>query len=373
MNDATLDRTALRRLIVSNDRWEAFRLEHGLDISTMTMAQLRSAADALGIREAGNDEGAAPRNLFGEPVQSSSVKDKAKAAIGLMAAIEAIAGQSMDKEAIAALVRSELKAALADMPSTLIKVQGADGTVRDVKGHKHPLFTDLLTVLSARDSRGYPINVWISGPAGSGKTHAAHQAAEALGLAFYLQGAMSMPHELTGFVDAGGRYHDTPFVRAFRDGGVILLDELDAGDNSALLALNAALANGSMSLPTAELISRHKDTVIIGAANTFGQGATADYIGRTKIDAAFLSRFPVKFSWTYDDKLERNISGNEAWAATVQNARKKAHAAGLKIVIDPRHSIAGAALLATGMTEQRVKELTYLASLTPDQRRIVEG
>ena len=126
MNDTTLDRTALRRLIVSHDRWEAFRLEHGLDISTMTMAQLRSAADALGVREAGNDASTvttdtAPKNLFGEPVQSSTVKDKAKAAIGLMAAIEAIAGQSMDKEAIAALVRSELKAAMADTPSTSIE------------------------------------------------------------------------------------------------------------------------------------------------------------------------------------------------------------------------------------------------------------
>lgn len=388
--DATsipLTRADLRKAISSHPQWDTIKTDRGWKIETMTMEDLRKAGIILSIpgaatATAGNVENAAVTatktadvNLFGEATATPSVKDKdkAKAAIGLMAAIEAIAGQAMDRDAVLAMVKAEVKAAMADAPVTRIEVRRQDGTTAEVKGHKHPMFADLLTVLSARDVRGYPINVWIAGPAGSGKTHAAHQAAEALGLNFYLQGAMSMPHELVGFVDAGGRYHDTPFVRAFRDGGVILLDELDAGDNSALLALNAALANGSMSLPTAEHVKRHASCVIIGAANTFGLGATADYIGRTKIDAAFLSRFPVKLSWTYDDRLEQDISGNAAWAKTVQAARAKAVKAGLKVIIDPRHSIAGAALLAQGMDEKRVRELTYLSNLTANQRRMIEG
>ena len=42
-------------------------------------------------------------------------------------------------------------------------------------------------------------------------------------------------------------------------------------------------------------------------------------------------------------------------------------------MIDPRHSQAGAALIAAGMTYDKAAELTYLAGLTADQRRIVEG
>jgi hypothetical protein len=240
-------------------------------------------------------------------------------------------------------------------------------------GARHPQVDTLLTAVSARDARGARLNVWIAGPAGSGKTFAAEQVAGALGLAFGFHGAMTYAHELLGFVDAGGRYHSTQFVALFENGGVCLLDELDSGTSEALLALNAALANGQMSLPDGRIIKRHADFVCIGAANTFGAGATAEYVGRNKLDGAFLSRFPVKLAWDYDPDLERAICGNPEWAEEVQTARARAASAGLKVLIDPRHSMAGAALLAAGMDRATVARLTYLAGLTDAQVSLIGG
>jgi hypothetical protein len=72
-------------------------------------------------------------------------------------------------------------------------------------------------------------------------------------------------------------------------------------------------------------------------------------------------------------KLEQNICGNVGWAKRVQKARKAAEKAGLKIIIDPRHSMAGAALIAAGMEADAVAELTYLAGLSAGQVQILEG
>lgn len=237
-----------------------------------------------------------------------------------------------------------------------------DGKAHKVEGLAHEMLPTLITSLAAG------LHVWIAGPSGSGKTHGAEQAAKALGLGFELQGAMTMAHELIGFVDAGGKYHETPFTRAFRNGGLVLLDELDAGSNEALLALNAALANGLMSLPSGEVISAHADFKCIGSANTFGNGATAEYVGRTRIDAAFLQRFGARLTWDYDERLELAMSGNDAWVKQVQKARREAAKHGLKVMITPRASQAGAKLIAAGMTFEQAANLTYLAGLTPAQR-----
>jgi hypothetical protein len=236
----------------------------------------------------------------------------------------------------------------------------------------HPKLATLLQVLAAKDHADRSPQVLLVGPTGSGKTHACEQAADALGLPFYLHGAMSMSHELMGFVDAAGNYHRTPFRDAFENGGVVLLDELDSWDASVTLALNAALANGVASFPDG-MIRRHKDCIVIGAANTWGTGATAEYVGRTRLDAAFLSRFPVKITWERDATIEKAIAQDDTWAARVMAARERAAKNGLKHLIDPRHTAAGAALIRSGMSADMAAALTYQAGLSAEQVRMVEG
>jgi cobaltochelatase CobS len=184
-------------------------------------------------------------------------------------------------------------------------------------------------------------------------------------------GAKQTGFDVLGYRDAGGAYHGTPFRQAFEHGGALQLDELDSWDNEACMTLQSAITNGFCQFPDA-IVPRHADFLLIAGANTWGHGATADYVGRTKLDGAFLDRF-VKLDWTYDETLESALCGNATWAARVQRARAKASEAGLKVIISPRASIDGAALIAAGFTADRAAELTYLAALSADQRAIVGG
>ncbi len=274
--------------------------------------------------------------------------------------------------AIKADMDSTIAAAIGELPTTIIQVQRADGTTHTLPTTHHPMLPTLIKMASARQANGRVPGIWMAGPTGSGKSYACEQVAEALGIPFHVQGAMTQPFELIGFVDAGGHYHATPFRRAFEHGGVILLDEIDGAANEAVLAINGATANGGYSFPD-QYIKRHKDCVVIGAANTWGTGPTAEYVGRSKIDTAVMSRFPVRVDWQYDIALEIRISGNEAFARRVQDARRRAQASKLKHLIDPRHSQAGAALIAAGFTSDEAARFTYLSGLKPEDVAKVEG
>jgi cobaltochelatase CobS len=305
-----------------------------------------------------------------EPAQAPSTSPDIAAALAAFVASIAPSQQTaapVDLSQVGELINQALepiRQAIADRPAVRVDVVTQD-TTRTIDGLSHHMLPTLIRSLATG------LHVWLAGPSGSGKTHGAEQAATALGLTFRLQGAMTMAHELTGFVDAGGTYHETPFVTTFRNGGLILLDELDAGSNEALLALNAALANGIMCLPSGEIIRAHADFRCIGAANTFGQGATADYVGRTRIDAAFLQRFGVRLTWAYDEALETAMANMPAWSERVQRARQRAKEAGLKVLITPRASVAGAKLIRAGFSPDEAADMTYLADLSPAQRQQV--
>lgn len=144
--------------------------------------------------------------------------------------------------------------------------------------------------------------IMLIGPAGSGKNVAVAQVAESLGLKMYYTNNASNEFKLTGFIDAGGNYRDTEFYKAFKNGGLFFLDEIDNSDPSALIVINSALANGYMAFPH-ETIDRHPDFHIIAAANTWGKGADLQYVGRNALDAATLDRFDNIF-FDYDRKLE---------------------------------------------------------------------
>lgn len=287
---------------------------------------------------------------------------------GIIAALAAAMASPIDEGKLASLVEVEVQKHLAGFQRVSITINDAQAqTATHVEGLTHKAFPRLLKACAARGSDGHRLNVWLHGPAGSGKTFAAGQVAKALKLPFGFHGSMSMPHELIGFVDAGGKYHETQFTKLFKSGGVCLLDEVDSGENGPLLALQAALANGSMSLPNGEIIKRHDDFICIAAGNTTGQGATADYVGRTKIDGAFLSRFPVMIGWDYDEQLEQAFCGNPDFAECVQKARAAAKKLGLKVLITPRHASAGAALMAAGHTLREAAEATFLSCVTGEQ------
>jgi len=216
------------------------------------------------------------------------------------------------------------------------------------------------------------VNPMLVGPAGSGKTTAAKQLADSLGLPFYFSGAMSGLHQLNGFIDANGVYHDTQTYKAFKDGGVLLLDELDAGHPEVLVGTNMLVENGMHDFPVGR-INKHKDFIVICAANTFGRGADRMYVGRNQLDAATLDRFAV-IDWDYDEAMERTLANNDELVDVVQKMRRGVAKAKIRHVISPRASIYGAKLIKHGnFTVPQVMEMVVFKGLPPEQVKKIKS
>lgn len=232
---------------------------------------------------------------------------------------------------------------------------------------RHFLFPEILVTVNAN------IPTALIGPAGSGKSTVVEQVAKALEFKFYLQNSVSGAHELSGYLDAHGKYNSTTFREAFTNGGVFFIDEVDTSDAGALKWLNSALANGRAMFPDKpDPVNRHPKFRAVIAANTFGTGADRMYVGANQLDASTLDRF-VFFDFGYDEKLEVALSGNIDWAKRVQELRAAAFAEKARIVISPRASINGAKLLAAGWAQEVVEERLIWKGLDAElKRRILD-
>jgi cobaltochelatase CobS len=351
---------------------EFYREHHSVRLQDVQTLRAMAALDDLGpgittappptdIRLAGN-----------EPDAPSAAVEEA-ALETLWTAVRAKA----DKSAVPSLKDIEhlAKAAarvMLDDWATTHAVTRVDLTLPDLPdprslGVQHKCFPDLLRMTNARRADGSRLNIWLPGPAGSGKTRAAEECSKALGLDFSASRPISYPEQVLGNPAIGDKpATSTDFERIYTKGGVFLFDEVDAGDpNATLDALNAALANGFCPF-AGGLARRHPDCVIIAAANTWGQGGTAEYVGRMKHDAALLSRF-VKLPWPYDEALERTLCANEAWCDYVQHVRRNVLARGLKVAITPRASYDGASLLAAGVEYATVCAATLREGMSDAQ------
>jgi MoxR-like ATPase len=215
-------------------------------------------------------------------------------------------------------------------------------------GFQHCQLPMLIKILETK------LNVYLVGPAGAGKTYAAIKCAEALGVEFYFTGAVASEFKLTGFIDAQGRIVSTEFRKAFEKGGLFLFDEIDASYPQAVLAFNAALSNDYMDFPD-KRIKRHEKFYCIAAANTYGQGADRQYVGRNQLDAASLDRFAF-LDWKYDENLERVLAKNQEWSDYVQKIRHYIERQKIRHVVSPRASINGAKLLTAGISRETVEQ-----------------
>ena len=226
----------------------------------------------------------------------------------------------------------------------------------------HEQFDQVLKAVAAE------VPVMLVGPAGSGKTTICEQVAKALDLRFYFTGAVASEYKLSGFVDAQGRIVSTAFRDAYTNGGLFLFDEVDASMPQAIMAFNAALANGHCDFPgDTEPTKRHPDFRVVAAANTFGRGADRQYVGRNQLDAASLDRFVI-ISMDYDEKLERALAGNTEWARKVQRIRREINKQQIRHIVSPRASIQGARLLAAGFSTDEVLESTVWKGLDKDSK-----
>jgi cobaltochelatase CobS len=153
------------------------------------------------------------------------------------------------------------------------------------------------------------------GVAGTGKTTLGKHLAKALDLDFAflsLSAGVTETHlfgRILPQADGSWAYQTSRFVEVYENGGVFLLDEIDAADSNVMVAINAALANGVLANPVnGKLHHRHANCYIIAAANTYGLGGDTMYVGRNQLDAATLDRFVMATVYVeYDTALERDI------------------------------------------------------------------
>lgn len=176
------------------------------------------------------------------------------------------------------------------------------------------------------------VNIFLTGPSGCGKTHISAELAKVLGLPFHGQSCSAGMSEsiFSGWLlpigDSGKfEYVESPFVRAYENGGVFLFDEIDAADGNTMLFLNQALANNKFFLPQRfdnPVVEKHKDFIAIAAANTFGNGADSMYNSRNALDAASMDRFRMGVvELNYSDKVESALV-DKAILALGQKIRK---------------------------------------------------
>ncbi len=350
------------------------------DIETATVQALRDECRKLklgtGMQVAGASKAtlqtALRTNAWPAPAPAS---DPAAALTAALAALMPAPG--LDEERVRALIREEIPA-----PPTIRVVVPDRPEVEMARQHERfPLLLQTLAV---------GLNVLLVGPAGTGKTTAARKAAEALGLTFSCLsvGPQTSKSDLLGFVDAGGTYRESLFVQAYRDGGVFLLDEIDAGNAGVLTVLNAALAGDVMATPVG-MVARSPRFLTVAGANTYGQGASRQYVGRNQLDAATLDRFAV-LDWPVDEGLEAAMVGLPApapaldvargglvdpagWLARVRAVRASCEKQQVRAVVSPRATQAGVALLAAGVGRFWVEEMVLWRGMPADARARVEG
>jgi hypothetical protein len=241
-----------------------------------------------------------------------------------------------------------------------------DDTVVAKIDNPHKCFDLLLRSVMAN------IPIWLVGPSGSAKTTNAKLVADTLGLPFFCSSVTSQTSitALVGYMDANGKYNPSAFRNAFEFGGVFLLDEIDAGNANVLSVLNSA-DNSFYSFPD-QMVNRHPAFRLIAAGNTYGSGASREYVGRNPIDAATINRFAF-IDWPYDNDWEMNIATDKAWCTLVQYLRLQVDQSNLRVIISPRSTFMGERLLKKGLTMDQVLAMTVYKGLSPDLTKKMEG
>lgn len=331
------------------------------------------------------------------PMVATSIKATAPSGSSLDAVIATMVENllatmplGIDSDAVTAIAESVMTQNLDSVKSDLANLSEAvrlvrpvvteihlpHGEVRKLDGIQHAQFPSVLKILQKKR------NIFMVGSAGTGKTTIAEKASQALGLQFSAQSfnSQSSKSDLVGFKTANGVYIGTEFRERFQNGGIFLMDEIDNANPNILGTLNAALANGFMAFPDG-MVKRHDGFIAIAAGNTYGNGATAQYVGRNPIDGATKDRF-VFMDILIDENIEDAMVASTGldvrkatkWTMIVRQCRKNVADYGLQVIVSPRASENGAHLLDAGFTFREAIDMTVLKGAKPEQaEKILTG
>lgn len=103
----------------------------------------------------------------------------------------------------------------------------------------------------------------------------------------------------------------TKFAEYYAKPSIILLDEFTALDPAVAQICNAALANDEIETTTGT-VYRHPECIIVATSNTYGNGASRQYVANNQLDASTIDRFvggiiEVNYSETFESKYDKEV------------------------------------------------------------------
>lgn len=235
--------------------------------------------------------------------------------------------------------------------------------------HKHQKFDEVLTDIKCGNS---PMLI---GPAGSGKSTLLEQVACELSLPYYAMSVNEQTSEynIIGYNNASGQYVGTSFRDAFEFGGIFSFEEIDAANPNVFTVINNAMSQGNYLFPDRKFIKKHPEFHMVASANTFGAGASLQYIGRNRMDGATIDRFSFVYT-DYDENLEKQLCEIKEWCDYVQQIRKSSREFNMPIVVSTRAVISGAKLLKSGMSvDNACEKLIWRGLPKSDIEKITGG
>lgn len=223
----------------------------------------------------------------------------------------------------------------------------------------HPLLSKI-TALVTSQTLEYR-NVYVYGKAGTGKTKLGFDLGRALGLPVHIQGTAMSKYDLIGYRLPSGEVVRTPFMDAWCNGGLIILDDNDRSEPRAMSNLNASLANGKCDFSNSGLgvIDRHPDCIVMITGNTPMNGQNVLYNTASKQDGALRDRL-LFWELELDETLELSLAPVERWALRVQKIRKAASDIGgnieNQILVTMRATLQGTEALFESLTQAEAEE-----------------
>lgn len=157
-------------------------------------------------------------------------------------------------------------------------------------------------------------NVMLSGDAGTGKGFQSRTYAKMNNMEFFQVNAIQDKYELTGFIDANGKFVKTTFYNACYAAAVenkkvlFMFDEFDCSLKEVIKIFNEFLNIKEFEFPNGEKLNCSQNMLIVAGCNTLGTGASKKYIGE-KLDKSTLDRFSI-IKTGYDTALELAMAGN---------------------------------------------------------------
>lgn len=288
-----------------------------------------------------------------------------QAVVGMISKMQAEKIEAAVMGSVEEKVRSFIRDEYGAIERKIVTV--VDGKKVPMQGIQHEKFETVLKFVANNEP------VFLTGPAGSGKNVLCKQVADALGLKFYFTNAVTQEYKLTGFTDAMGTYQPTQFYKAFTEGGVFMLDEMDASIPEVLVILNAAIANRYFDFPAPiGYVEAHPDFRVIAAGNTTGHGADIEYVGRNQLDGASLDRFAV-VRVDYSEAIENSVAlGDMELADFCRDFRKSAGKAGLNVIVSYR-AIGRLAKMVQILSIEEALETCLVKGLDADDVKIIEN